>query len=90
MNPAAGDFEIVGVGDPDPRLRRRDDLDPIDASGLEFVHDGREQELGLLFVTVLGKGRKTRQVPLGRYCIDAIRAWLARLFALPGIRPLAT
>ena len=29
------------------------------------------------FVTVLGKGRKTRQVPLGRHCIAAIRDWLA-------------
>ncbi len=29
------------------------------------------------FITVLGKGRKTRQVPLGRHCVDAIRAWLA-------------
>ncbi len=29
------------------------------------------------FVTVLGKGRKTRQVPLGRYCVQAIRDWLA-------------
>ena len=29
------------------------------------------------FITVLGKGRKTRQVPLGRHCIDAVRVWLA-------------
>ncbi len=29
------------------------------------------------FVTVLGKGRKTRQVPLGRHCIAALRDWLA-------------
>ncbi|MGE0621778.1 MAG: tyrosine recombinase XerC [Pseudomonadales bacterium] len=29
------------------------------------------------FVTVLGKGRKVRQVPLGRHCISAIRDWLA-------------
>jgi integrase/recombinase XerC len=28
------------------------------------------------FVTVLGKGRKTRQVPLGRHCVSAIRDWL--------------
>ncbi|MEM8767691.1 MAG: tyrosine recombinase XerC [Pseudomonadota bacterium] len=28
------------------------------------------------FVTVLGKGRKTRQVPLGRHCVAAIRSWL--------------
>lgn len=29
------------------------------------------------FITVLGKGRKTRQVPLGSHCVAAIRAWLA-------------
>jgi len=29
------------------------------------------------FVTVLGKGNKTRQTPLGRQCIAAIRDWLA-------------
>ncbi len=29
------------------------------------------------FITVLGKGRKTRQVPLGRHCIKAIEDWLA-------------
>ena len=28
------------------------------------------------FVSVLGKGRKSRQVPLGRQCITAIRDWL--------------
>jgi len=28
------------------------------------------------FVTVIGKGRKTRQVPLGRHCIAALRAML--------------
>ena len=29
------------------------------------------------FVTVTGKGNKTRQVPVGRHCIKAIHAWLA-------------
>ena len=44
------------------------------------------------FVTVLGKGRKTRQVPLGRHCIDAIRDWLAVHPAAdePGPVPLFT
>ncbi len=28
-------------------------------------------------ITVLGKGQKTRQVPLGSHCISAIRVWLA-------------
>lgn len=30
------------------------------------------------FVTVTGKGRKVRQVPLGSHCIDALRAYLAQ------------
>jgi len=34
-------------------------------------------DLAAGFVTVVGKGRKTRQVPLGRHCIEAIRSWLA-------------
>lgn len=33
-------------------------------------------ELQSGFVTVLGKGNKTRQVPLGRLCITALRDWL--------------
>jgi integrase/recombinase XerC len=28
------------------------------------------------YVTVLGKGNKMRQLPLGRHCVDAIEAWL--------------
>lgn len=33
-------------------------------------------ELQSGFVTVLGKGNKTRQVPLGRLCITALKDWL--------------
>lgn len=29
------------------------------------------------FVTVVGKGNKTRQVPMGSHCVAAIEAWLA-------------
>jgi len=36
----------------------------------------RDLDLNSGFVTVLGKGRKTRQVPVGRQCISAIRCWL--------------
>ena len=39
------------------------------------------------FVTVLGKGRKTRQVPLGRQCIAAIRIWLPEHPISPGSDP---
>ena len=34
-------------------------------------------------VTVLGKGNKTRLVPVGRAALDAVRAWLAARSALP-------
>jgi integrase/recombinase XerC len=37
----------------------------------------RDIDLDAGFVTVLGKGRKTRQVPMGRHCIAAVREWLA-------------
>jgi len=41
------------------------------------------------FITVRGKGSKMRQVPLGRHCIDAIRAWLDdRGTAGPGLGQL--
>jgi len=38
--------------------------------------DIQDLDLESGFVTVLGKGNKTRQLPLGRYCIEAIRDWL--------------
>lgn len=42
------------------------------------------------FISVLGKGRKTRQVPLGSHCIAAIRAWLATRTAPAADAPLFT
>ncbi len=42
------------------------------------------------FVTVIGKGRKSRQVPLGRHCIAAIRSWLACRLELDRTAPLFT
>lgn len=40
------------------------------------------------FITVLGKGGKTRQVPLGRLCVDALRSWLeTRSATLPALGP---
>jgi integrase/recombinase XerC len=39
--------------------------------------DVGDADLGAGFVRVLGKGRKQREVPMGRKCIDALRAWLA-------------
>ena len=40
------------------------------------------------FVTVIGKGSKTRQAPLGSHCIAAIRAYLAARGPLPPGAPL--
>lgn len=63
-------------------LEKRDKamLELFYGSGLrlsELVGTNRNDlDLDAGFVTVLGKGRKTRQVPLGRYCIAAVRAWL--------------
>lgn len=79
-------------------LEKRDKamLELFYGSGLrlsELVGANRSDlDLDAGFVTVLGKGRKTRQVPLGRHCIDAIRAWLAVHPALgePGAAPLFT
>jgi len=42
------------------------------------------------FVTVLGKGNKKRQVPLGSHCIDATRRWLALRGPIKGDAPLFT
>ena len=37
----------------------------------------KDLDLAAGFVTVLGKGNKVRQVPLGRLCIKALDEWLA-------------
>ncbi len=37
----------------------------------------KDLDLAAAFVTVLGKGNKQRQVPLGRLCIKALNEWLA-------------
>ncbi len=50
-------------------------------SGLRLAElvalDVKDLELGEGFVTVTGKGRKVRQVPLGSFCVAALRAHLA-------------
>jgi integrase/recombinase XerC len=51
-------------------------------SGLRLAElvalDVSDLDLNEGFVTVTGKGRKTRQVPLGSHCIAALRAYLAQ------------
>jgi integrase/recombinase XerC len=50
-------------------------------SGLRLAElvalDVKDLDLAEGFVTVTGKGRKVRQVPLGRFCIAALRRYLA-------------
>ena len=61
-------------------LRDRAMLELLYGSGLRLAElvaiDIRDLDLAGGFVTVTGKGSKTRIVPLGRQCRDAIRAWL--------------
>jgi len=68
--------------DADTPLLKRDKamLELFYGSGLRLSElvgvNCADLDLDAGFVTVLGKGRKTRQVPLGRHCVDAIKAWL--------------
>ena len=61
-------------------LRDRAMLELLYGSGVRLAElvsiDIRDLDLAGGFVTVTGKGSKTRIVPLGRKCRDAIRAWL--------------
>ncbi|MCZ6658421.1 MAG: tyrosine recombinase XerC [Gammaproteobacteria bacterium] len=52
--------------------------------------DIRDVDLDTGFATALGKGRKTRQVPLGSYCIAALRSWLATRGCVEPTAPLFT
>jgi integrase/recombinase XerC len=51
-------------------------------SGLRLAElvalDVKDLDLNEGFVTVTGKGRKVRQVPLGSYCVRALHAYLAQ------------
>ena len=47
-------------------------------------------DLGNGFARVLGKGNKTRQAPLGRYCIAALQTWLSVRGDAPADAPLFT
>ncbi len=52
--------------------------------------DLRDLDLQAGFVTVTGKGNKTRQVPLGAPCVAAIESWLAVRGPVAGDAPLFT
>jgi len=48
----------------------------------------KDLDLSAGFVTVLGKGNKVRQVPLGRLCIKALNEWLTEHPAITTDAPL--
>ena len=52
--------------------------------------DIKDLDLDAGYVTVIGKGRKTRQVPLGSFSIKAIREWLSQSPKKMGNQPLFT
>jgi len=61
-------------------LRDKAILELMYSSGLRLAEcvslDQHSVELGDALVTVTGKGNKTRRVPVGKYALDAVRAWL--------------
>lgn len=66
----------------DPRDRRdRAMAELLYGSGLRLAEltaaNVADVDLDAGFMTVHGKGGKTRQVPLGRHCVAALRRWLA-------------
>lgn len=89
---AAALFETEPASD----LAKRDRamLELLYGSGLRLAElvaaDVRDLDLAGGFVTVTGKGRKTRIVPLGKPAIAAIRAWLATRPHLDPKAPLFT
>jgi integrase/recombinase XerC len=78
-----------------PRLKRdKAMIELFYGSGLRLSElvgiDITDLDLETGFVRVLGKGSKERQVPLGRYCIEAVRSWLAEHPAPDPTSPLFT
>lgn len=74
--------------------RDRAIMELLYGSGLRLTEltklDVRDLQLESGFVTVQGKGGKTRQVPMGSHCIKAINTWLlCRTQSAPG-QPLFT
>lgn len=75
-------------------VRDRAMLELLYGSGIRLAElvdiDIRDLDLANGFVTVTGKGRKTRVVPIGKAALDAIEAWLARRPEASGREPLFT
>ncbi|MCY4059431.1 MAG: tyrosine recombinase XerC [Gammaproteobacteria bacterium] len=75
-------------------VRDRAMLELLYGSGIRLAElvdiDVRDLDLANGFVTVTGKGRKTRVVPVGKAALDAIEAWLAKRPEASGRDPLFT
>ena len=75
-------------------IRDRAMLELLYGSGLRLAElvaiDIRDLDLAAGFVTVSGKGSKTRIVPLGGPCREAIRSWLGTRPSASGDEPLFT
>lgn len=83
--PQTLDTEQVGAlldvkGDEPLDIRDRAMMELIYSSGLRVSElvgiELRDLDLAEGEITVLGKGRKTRRLPVGRLAVEAIRAWL--------------
>ena len=75
-------------------VRDRAMLELLYGSGIRLAElvgiDIRDLDLANGFVTVTGKGRKTRVVPIGKSALAAIKAWLANRPDASGRDPLFT
>lgn len=75
-------------------VRDRAMLELLYGSGIRLAElvdiDIRDLDLANGFVTVTGKGRKTRVVPIGKAALGAIEAWLAKRPEASGREPLFT
>ena len=75
-------------------VRDRAMLELLYGSGIRLAElvdiDIRDLDLANGFVTVTGKGRKTRVVPIGKAASDAIEVWLAKRPGASGREPLFT
>jgi len=76
-------IQLVEIDEDDPlAIRDRAILELMYSSGLrlsELINlDMNEIDFSDALVTVTGKGKKTRTVPVGRHAVKALKAWLKR------------
>ena len=80
--------QLLAIPGDDPlSVRDRAMLELFYSSGLRLAElvavTPRDIDLGEQLITVTGKGRKTRQLPIGRYACEALQAWLQVRQTLP-------